>query len=225
MIPQEDRPVGPSRVMKIVSPQTSTSETAQSSSPVTPVTPPTEEVSSAHDDAPSNEDDGWDVPQRGMGSVGKGEDVWEVPKKGYASATRTGSDGWEAVPTKSKREQPRALRSRRQPIRAEASCFRNHQGPTSSVNRFSALSIPSAPSPNSSRPSSGSSTPTRIQRKNANAAAKKAAAKQDEEKERLERLAKYRKEQERWVGIDVFFGTSVARDVLMRLVVRGLRSG
>jgi hypothetical protein len=41
----------------------------------------------------------------------------------------------------------------------------------------------------------------------------------------LERLAKYRKEQERWVGIDVFFGTSVARDVLMRLVVRGLRSG
>ena len=68
--------------------------------------------------------------------------------------------------------------------------FLGIEGPTS-INRFSALSSTSTPA------TSGSSTPTRIQRKNANTAAKKAAAKEVEERDRLERLTKYRKEQER----------------------------
>ncbi len=88
MIPAEDRPVGPSRVMKIVSPPSGAEETT---------------------------DDGWDAAADAQGgaddnaqgsdgvAVGEGagsDDAWERPKKAYASAAR--DDGWQSVPVKAK---------------------------------------------------------------------------------------------------------------------------
>ena len=99
MIPVEDRPSAPSRVMKIVSSPSST----DGSSLATPSSPLTEQ----HDALPTTatDDEEWDSPSQNIAAaatnVGR-EDIWEVPKKGYANVAKEG--GWESIPVKSKSE-------------------------------------------------------------------------------------------------------------------------